>query len=162
MRSADAIRAHGALPLQPATAAEGIEGPLPPPRFRPLETAPAYIAAVAGTAPIAYRYVVEGHDVVVSRRHIGAAYARNGNAHNPTEHFVWDAEVDGRSAAHQRPSRSDAYEHARAQVLGIAYANDDVHRRHVNVRSFVVVQAEMRANYRGRLAGATALGGDTY
>ena len=109
-----------------------------------------------GTGPISYHYDVEGHDVALSRTHVGTAYARNGNAGNPTEYFVWEACVDGERVVSNRPSRSDAYEHARARALGTSYVNDELRHRYVNVRGWVTVQAEMRANYRGQERPAPA------
>lgn len=104
------------------------------------------------TTPITYVYDVDGHTVAVTRRHVGTAYARNGNVGNPSEHFVWDGRVDdnARPAVISSPTRADAYEHARASALGIPYSNDDTRRRYVNVRVWTVVQKEMRANYRHR------------
>lgn len=102
------------------------------------------------TGPLTYRYDVDGHQVDVTRRHIGTAYP-NGNVHNPTEYFVWSAKADGVPVHGHVSSRSVAYEYARAKVLGIRYAYDDRRGgRCVNVRPFTVVAREMRANYRGR------------
>lgn len=98
--------------------------------------------------PIAYHYDIDGHDVKVTRRHVRTAYARNGNVSNPTEYFVWDARVDGEYVVGNVGERSTAYEYARARVLGIDYfwdSNQPTKAR--NVRSFRLVQDEMKANY---------------
>ena len=102
------------------------------------------------TNPITYVYEIDGHRIEITRRHVGTAYAANGNVHNPTEYFLWDTRIDGEPGLSMRPTRADAYEHARAQALGLRYDNDDLRRRWVNVRSFRLVQDEMKANYRGR------------
>lgn len=114
------------------------------------------------TKPITYYYRVEDNTVGITRRHIGTAYARNGNVGNPTEYFLWDWEVanddlgtfthSGRGHA----TRADAYEHARARILGIPYNDPYVggrtpyanqpQRRSVNVRNWLTVQEEMKAN----------------
>lgn len=108
------------------------------------------------THPITYHYSFDHdgvtHDIALTRRHTGTAYARNGNVGNPTEYFRWDATVDGVqvNGGLGFRDRSDAYENARAFVLGIRYANDDNRRRWVNVRSWVLVRDEMKSNYRSR------------
>lgn len=101
---------------------------------------------------IAYRYDIEGHSVVVDRNHLGTAYARNGNVHNPTEYYTWDSSVDGKTAGSGCATRADAYEYARAAVQGVRFNPGDQRGRGcINVRSFIVVREEMQANYRGRL-----------
>ena len=108
------------------------------------------------THPIAYQYNIGGNIVVIERVHYGTAYARNGNVGNPTEYFKWNWTVEMKarcleSGAHGHgDSRADAYERARASVLGIRYVNDEQRRRYTNVRPWTVVKAEMQANYNGR------------
>lgn len=108
------------------------------------------------THPIAYQYDIDGAIVVIERVHIGTAYARNGNVGNPTEYFRWNWKVEMlprsiKEGAHGNgSSRADAYERARAVVLGIPYIYDDVRKRYENVRPWTVVRDEMRSNYRGR------------
>lgn len=105
------------------------------------------------THPITYVYDVEGHTIEVTRHHIGTAYARNGNVGNPTEYFRWSSRVDGElPVVYRAVSRAEAYEHARAKVLGVEYRNDDLRRRYVNVRPYTEVQREMKANYNSRRA----------
>jgi hypothetical protein len=99
------------------------------------------------THPITYHYNVDGKDVAITRRHVGQAYARNGNVGNPTEYFVWDVKIDGEPAGAGYRDRSDAYEHARARVLGIPYVFDEIRKRYVNVRAYTLVRREMQANY---------------
>jgi hypothetical protein len=125
----------------------------------------------ASTHPITYRYVVRVNDglytpvhvIDITRRHVGTAYARNGNVSNPTEYFVWDATVETLGLPHRGgvesatrgcSTRSDAYEHARATALGIPYDNNDALKRWVNVRPFTRVADEMKANYVGREVAA--------
>lgn len=103
------------------------------------------------TQPITYRYNVEGTGVSITRRHIGEAYPRNGNVGNPTQYFAWEWITDeGKSG--NGSSRADAYERARASVLGIPYIFHEPTRRYVNVRSYLVVADEMKANYKGRVS----------
>lgn len=105
------------------------------------------------TDPIAYRYSVEGATVTIERVHIGTAYARNGNVGNPTEYFRWNWNVETGKKGNGS-SRSDAYERARASVLGIRYVYNDHKKLWVNVRPWTLVRDEMRANYRGRVKSA--------
>lgn len=110
------------------------------------------------THPITYHYDFEHngstHDIAITRRHTGTAYARNGNVGNPTEYFRWEAVVNGVTVAGLAfRDRTDAYENARAKVLGIPYRFDlERPARCCNVRSWVVVRDEMKANYRRREA----------
>jgi hypothetical protein len=109
------------------------------------------VTVVKGIAKITYRYEVNGHEVTVWRQHVGTAYARNGNAHNPTEYFIWASAVDGEWVLSHMDRRATAYEYARARILGIDYYDHPNHpTRARNVRSWHVVQDEMRANYRGQ------------
>lgn len=104
-------------------------------------------------APLSYRYDFEGHEIIVTRQHIGTAYPSNGNVGNPTEYFQWMSTVDGQYATGTAPTRAVAYEYARAKALGIRYRYDEgVARRSENVRHFHTVQQEMKANYRGKVA----------
>jgi hypothetical protein len=112
--------------------------------------APERNDAVKTTSDITYRYEIDGNAIEISRRHTGTAYARNGNVHNPTEYFTWEARVNGVEIGRRFSSRADAYENARAKALGIRYVNDDRRHKYVNVRPFQMVAAEMRAAYRGR------------
>lgn len=106
--------------------------------------------------PITYVYEVEGVEVAISRRHVATAYARNGNVGNPTQYFVWDASVDGATVVSGAPLRSDAYEQARARILGIPYCNDPRRPgRARNVRNYLLVDREMAHNYRRRVRAAT-------
>lgn len=120
------------------------------------------------TNPITYHYefpdAPDGRPrgIAITRRHVGTAYASNGNVGNPTEYFVWDfaidgGDLDGASSEHAPlrgtgyRDRTDAYEHARARLLGIPYCFDlERPARCRNVRPWVVVKAEMQANYRRR------------
>lgn len=77
------------------------------------------VTVTKGTARITYLYEVEGRQVAVWREHVGSAYARNGNVGNATEYFIWHSDVDGESASRGCHSRASAYEHARAQILGV-------------------------------------------
>lgn len=101
------------------------------------------------THPIAYAYTVDGAHVIITRVHIRTAYARNGNVGNPTEYFRWEWAVESGPRG-TGSSRSDAYELARAAVLGIRYVNNDTRKMWVNVRPWTVVKDEMQANYTGR------------
>jgi hypothetical protein len=96
-----------------------------------------------------YVYEVDGHTIEVTRRHVGTAYARNGNVGNPTEYFTWDVKLDGTLHAAQ-PTRWEAYDSAVCRFDGRpipprrrdstgAWAKDWM-------RNFRVVQAEMRRN----------------
>lgn len=112
------------------------------------------------THSITYAYDIDGAVVLIERVHVGTAYARNGNVHNPTEYFRWNWRIacqpggieDGPRG--NGSSRSDAYERARAKVLGIRYAFDEERHRYENVRPWTVVKAEMQANYRWREVAA--------
>jgi hypothetical protein len=110
------------------------------------------------TDPITYLYEVkdgdgQSHEVALTRKHAGTAYARNGNAGNPTECFIWDYAIDGVSGGGGDSQRAIAYEYARAMILGIQYVNQP-HlgpvRGYKNVRNFRAVAAEMKAAYRGQ------------
>lgn len=107
---------------------------------------------MASRHSITYRYDFDGHAIEVTRWHVGTAYARNGNVGNPKEYFRWKASVDGEQIGGYFYSRADAYEHARASILGILYywRPDALSVDCVNVRPWTAVQDEMRANYRGR------------
>ncbi|HVT77922.1 MAG TPA: hypothetical protein VHD87_12890 [Acidimicrobiales bacterium] len=101
---------------------------------------------------ITYRYDIDGHAVALTRRHWYTAYARNGNVGNPTENYLWDAHVDGELVQRGCALRSDAYEHARCHIAGVPYCNDQRRpERTRNVRNYLLVKAEMAANYRGRV-----------
>ena len=100
------------------------------------------------THNITYVYEVDGHTIEITRVHVRTAYARNGNVGNPTQYFKWVAHVDGQST-NKFDRRADAYEMARARVLGIKYVNNERLHRYVNVRPWTVVRDEMLANYRG-------------
>lgn len=108
------------------------------------------------TAPIAYQYSIDGAVAVIERVHVGTAYARNGNVGNPTEYFRWNWTVELlprsiKSGAHGNgSSRADAYERARASVLGIPYRTGEYVHQCENVRPWTDVKAEMQANYVGR------------
>jgi hypothetical protein len=106
------------------------------------------------TQPITYVYEVTGpdgtgHEIAITREHTGTAYARNGNVGNATEYFLWNATLDGEPAAWHEPRRSEAYEVARAKLLGIRYANGP--RSCVNVRAWHRVREEMKASYRRQI-----------
>lgn len=97
-----------------------------------------------------YLYEIDGHDVTISRLHTGTAYARNGNAHNPTEYFRWDMAIDGEPYLSACRSRTEAYEHARCRIRDLGdYVCTDRRHRYQNVRNVFAVQEEMRQNYRG-------------
>lgn len=99
------------------------------------------------THAITHRYVVNGQTLEITRRHVRTAYAANGNVGNPTEYFVWDANLDGAHKA-TAGSRSDAYELA----LGHAVYVDGryVGGRPEDVRNWRLVKAEMGETYVGR------------
>lgn len=106
------------------------------------------------THPIVYVYEFEGHILELERVHIGSAYARNGNVSNPTEYFNWTHRVDG-ALIGTTHSRASAYEHARAKVLGIDYYDHpNFPHRARGIRNYILVQQEMRANYRSRKVSA--------
>lgn len=109
------------------------------------------------TEPITYTYRVETPTetkyLLLTRRHTGTAYARNGNVGNPTEYFMWDTVIvtgiKGRYWG-RYTSRAEAYEYGRAAALGIRYvaaANRPGMRAGVNVRHYIEVQREMKENY---------------
>lgn len=102
------------------------------------------------TSPITYHYDVDGHDVAVTRRHTGTAYAANGNVGNPTEYFVWSVAVDGVLLMDSIAQRAIAYEYGRAHAQGVRYLYSDRPGRGVGIRNYNLVAEEMRANYRGR------------
>lgn len=103
---------------------------------------------MASTYPITYIYDYDGHTIEVSRRHVRTAYARNGNVSNPTEYFVWETSVDGETVSTLSITRTDAYEYGRAKVEGIRFRPDnDLGLGGINVRSYIVVRDEMKANY---------------
>lgn len=109
------------------------------------------------TKPITYVYAVGGHRVEIVRRHVGTAYARNGNVGNPTEYFTWESRLDGEFVTYGEESRAIAYEHARAKALGIPYAYSETRpgpKWNKNVRPYPLVQDEMKVNYQGREASA--------
>jgi hypothetical protein len=103
---------------------------------------------MADTKSITYVYDVEGHTVELTRHHIGTAYARNGNVHNPTEYFKWEARVDGVVVTSYATQRAQAYEYAKASITGTDYRQPDQYGRHGrNERQYRLVAAEMKANY---------------
>lgn len=85
------------------------------------------------THPIRYTYNIDGNVVLIERVHYGTAFARNGNVGNPTEYFKWNWWVETPSNINtpspslrgHADSRTDAYERARAAVLGIPYVPAD-------------------------------------
>ena len=105
------------------------------------------------TKPITYIYRFEhegvAHEIRISRRHTGTAYARNGNTHNPTQYYSWSAEVDGVHVIGNVDQRAVAYEYARASILGIRYVAYSPYRpgKERNVRSYLLVADEMKSNY---------------
>ena len=101
------------------------------------------------THSITYHYDFDGHDIAVTRRHYGTAYAKNGNVGNPTEYFLWDVAIDGEHYLRGCRSRSNAYETGRARILGTPYFDSDGRnvRRDRGIRSFYLVRDEMKANY---------------
>lgn len=102
------------------------------------------------TNPITYTYDVEGRTITITRRHVGTAYARNGNVGNASEYFVWDASIDGESYGGSYEDRATAYEYARAHIIGIPYYwHSNYPNRARNVRNYNVVREEMKNNYRG-------------
>lgn len=100
--------------------------------------------------PLTYHYAIDGHDIAITRRHIGTAYARNGNVGNPTQYFTWEVSVDGEYLAGHIAQRALAYEEARCHIARTPYVNLDSVHRYVNVRNVYLVQREMKANYKGR------------
>ena len=106
---------------------------------------------------ITYTYEVEGRTVTVVRKHVGGAYPRNGNVHNPTQYYTWESYLDGKLVTAWARTRAVAYEYARAKVQGLKYRPDDRGRgRDLNVRPFTLVADEMKANYRGRVVASPA------
>jgi hypothetical protein len=102
--------------------------------------------------PWSYEYEVEGHEVVVTRTHASTAYPRNGNVGAATEYFTWSSTADGEHVTSHADSRATAYEYARARILGIDYYwHPDYPARARNVRGWMKVQDEMKANYRRRI-----------
>jgi hypothetical protein len=101
-----------------------------------------------GTTTIAYRYEIEGDIIILTRRHIGTAYPRNGNVHNPTEYFRWEAMLNEVVIGTHFEKRADAYESAR----GFQYCNDKgrVRGEGKPVRYWHAVKAEMKAALKGR------------
>lgn len=103
------------------------------------------------TKPITYLYEVEGRELAVTRKHSHTAYPVNGNVGNPTEYFTWSTAIDGEPHLTRLPNRTQAYEEARAKVLGIPYHYDERRSsRCVNVRPWYDIADEMKANYKGR------------
>lgn len=114
------------------------------------------------THPITYTYEFNHDESLytfeITRRHLSTAYARNGNVGNPTEYFTWEVRIFGpflgedgqRLPGFGYPTRTVAYEYARAHILGIDYHHDDGTTNYRNVRQWNVVENEMRANYKGR------------
>lgn len=93
-----------------------------------------------------YVYEYDGNTITVTRRQIGTAYPRNGNAHNPTVYYTWVVSVDGESLG-SAPTRWEAYEIARVHIdptLSVRHW-DSSRRRWVfgSIRNYRTVQAEM-------------------
>lgn len=107
---------------------------------------------MSNTNPITYVYVIDGHEVAITRVHVGTAYARNGNVGNPTEYFVWEARVDGVYAVGHCRSRVEAYEYARCGIAGLTYVPIREGRpgKERNIRHYLLVADEMKANYVSR------------
>lgn len=106
------------------------------------------------TAPITYLYEFNDHLIKITRSHAGTAYPRNGNVGNATEYFTWSAwTIYG--VASNCATRASAYEHARAMILGQRYYDHpNFPTRWVNVRNWLEVKREMKANYRSTKAVA--------
>lgn len=99
------------------------------------------------TDPITYVYVFDAWEIAITRRHIGTAYARNGNVGNPTEYFRWDLVTEGEFKG-SFSSRVEAYEYAR----GFGFCGNDgktrgPRGRRSEVRYFRTVQDEMKVSY---------------
>ena len=90
-----------------------------PLRQRPGGAVPPTAAASAPGGPISETVVpargdvipagsvgVMGHLFPIRKVCVGHAYARNGNAHNPTPRYEWQAEVNGRWIGHDATRRS--------------------------------------------------------
>jgi len=98
-----------------------------------------------------YAVVLAGvtHEVSVTRRHVGTAYAKNGNVGNPTQYYVWQATVDGGPAGGVYGSRWEAYDAAVARLDGRNMADRrgrDGQWMKQWLRNFRLVQAEMKQN----------------
>lgn len=59
-----------------------------------------------------YTYNHDGQTIVIERIPQGVAYARNGNAHNPTRYYVWQAYLNGTVVPIKRETRREAWEAA--------------------------------------------------
>lgn len=86
------------------------------------------------TKPYNYLYSYAGHAIEITRRHIGTAYPRNGNVHNPTEYFTWSVSIDGKMHDNYLSTRWEAYESARQHI------------EPTTPRFYWIVQAEMKEN----------------
>jgi hypothetical protein len=104
--------------------------------------------------PIAYRYATPSGTIVITRRWTGEAYARNGNVGNPTQYFRWEAVLNGKCIGAFFTNRANAYEAAR----GFRYCDERGKVRGIGgeVRYYLTVRDEMRANYKGRATVAPA------
>ena len=96
-------------------------------------------------------YEIDGNVITVTRRWVNEAYARNGNVANPTQYYLYYSTLNGENVTDYCKRSADAYEHARAKLLGIDYfpgvGPTDQGAR--NVRPHWVVTDEMKANYTG-------------
>lgn len=112
---------------------------------------------MATTHTITYTYDVDGKLIKLTRRHTGTAYAANGNVGNPTEYFVWDAEVDGRTVA-TAGSRAGAYELALGNSIIASDNRTVIGGNRARVRNWVKVRDEMKANLVGSARVACTCG----
>lgn len=105
--------------LQPHAAAEPARGCTPPAATEGQGAVHPSAAASAPGGPISETVVpargdvipagsvgVMGHLFPIRKVCVGHAYARNGNAHNPTPRYEWQAEVNGRWIGHDATRRS--------------------------------------------------------
>lgn len=91
-----------------------------------------------------YTYIINAVVILITRRQVGTAYARNGNAHNPTKYYLWRAEVDGEFVG-EFDTRRIAYEVARNRITrdDVVFF-DRVTRSWMSTRQWRDVDAEMR------------------
>lgn len=60
----------------------------------------------------------KGRTVTITRYHFGTAYARSGNAHNPTRYYRWGTAVDGKTCTLSAGTRREAIAVARDAIDG--------------------------------------------
>jgi starvation-inducible outer membrane lipoprotein len=68
------------------------------------------------TAERIYRSTHAGHVVEIQRHLDRLAYARNGNVHNPSRYYRWEARVDGKVVTTSSRSKRYAMEVANLYI----------------------------------------------